>query len=283
MISAGQAMQLRAIRAMNCELGATTKASLSRWGATLTLGDLYGMSDGVLLRQPRFGQKALREVRAAIDAVLNPPARTYTQAEVDSILKAAFPLSADRAADQFLAEVRAELTRARALFPGDRIMGLAMVEEAGELVKAMLDEPAAAVRKEAVQTAVMAARIALDGDGSVREWRAAKGLDPLVQQVEAPRDEWEGICSTCDGLTGHARGHRPGCPEATGEPDALSHRIYTDADADRPDVICDANRSVVLGLCKVCGLGEAELDEHPICPGSPEAGRALRVEAVSHG
>lgn len=87
---------------------------------------------------------------------------------------------ADARADAFLSEVRAELIRARAKFPGDRIMTLALAEEFGEMCKAVLDEPAANVRKEAVQTAAMAARVVLDGDGSVNEWRAAKGLDPLV-------------------------------------------------------------------------------------------------------
>lgn len=81
--------------------------------------------------------------------------------------------------DAFLAEVRAELTRARTKFPGDRIVTIALAEEFGELCKAILDEPAENVRKEAVQTAVMAARVVLDGDGSVREWRAAKGLDQI--------------------------------------------------------------------------------------------------------
>lgn len=40
-----------------------------------------------------------------------------------------------------------------------------------------------------------------------------------------------------------------------------SHDIYTDADASRPDVICDSNGQVVLDLCKRCGAGEAELLE----------------------
>jgi hypothetical protein len=73
------------------------------------------------------------------------------------------------------------LLRARAKFPGDRIMTIALAEEFGELCKAVLDEPAANVRKEAIQTAVMCARVVLDGDGSVNEWRAQKGLDPLVK------------------------------------------------------------------------------------------------------
>jgi hypothetical protein len=88
---------------------------------------------------------------------------------------------ADGAVDAFLAEVRAELIRARAKFPGDRIMTIALAEEFGELCKAVLDESAANVRKEAVQTAVMCARVVLDGDGSVNDWRAERGLDPLVK------------------------------------------------------------------------------------------------------
>jgi hypothetical protein len=92
------------------------------------------------------------------------------------------PLTSDSDApvDAFLAEVRAELIRARAKFPGDRIMTIALAEEFGELCKAVLDECSANVRKEAVQTAVMCARVVLDGDGSVNDWRAERGLDPLV-------------------------------------------------------------------------------------------------------
>lgn len=82
--------------------------------------------------------------------------------------------------EDFLDQVRAELAHARSKFPGDRIMTLAMAEEFGELVKAVLDEHSSDVRKEAVQTAAMAARVALDGDASVNDWRAAKGLDPLT-------------------------------------------------------------------------------------------------------
>jgi hypothetical protein len=47
----------------------------------------------------------------------------------------------------------------------------------------------------------------------------------------------------------------------------LDHVLYSDEDEDRPDVICDQNGSVVLGLCKVCGLAEVELDWYPTCPG----------------
>lgn len=88
--------------------------------------------------------------------------------------------STDEQVEAFLDDVRRELMRARSKFPGDRIMTIALAEEFGELCKAVLDEPAVNVRKEAVQTAVMAARVIIDGDGSVNAWRESKGLDPLT-------------------------------------------------------------------------------------------------------
>lgn len=45
----------------------------------------------------------------------------------------------------------------------------------------------------------------------------------------------------------------------------FAHDLYTDADADPPRAILDRNGSVVLSLCKRCGLGEAELD-YPCVP-----------------
>jgi hypothetical protein len=51
----------------------------------------------------------------------------------------------------------------------------------------------------------------------------------------------------------------------------MEHELYTDADADRPGVICDWNGQVVLGLCRRCGRAEAQLDEPcdaaPVAPG----------------
>ena len=78
-------------------------------------------------------------------------------------------------------EIIAELGRARAKFPGDNVTTLAMAEESGELATAVFEESRAAVRKEAVQTAVMAMRVVLDGDATLRLWRAMRGLDPLVE------------------------------------------------------------------------------------------------------
>lgn len=78
--------------------------------------------------------------------------------------------------DQFLAEVRAEIARARAKFLHNDLTMIALTEEVGELAKALLDESASRVRSEAVQVAAMAARVAIDGDASAEAYRATTAL-----------------------------------------------------------------------------------------------------------
>jgi NTP pyrophosphatase (non-canonical NTP hydrolase) len=85
--------------------------------------------------------------------------------------------------DQLIRDIRNELLRARTKFPGDNVTMLALMEEVGELAKATFEEPRANVRKEAVQVAVMAIRVVLDGDATLTAWRATKGLDPLVDDA----------------------------------------------------------------------------------------------------
>lgn len=79
-----------------------------------------------------------------------------------------------------LAEISLELNRARTKFPGKNVTFAALVEEVGELATATFEEGRGNVRKEAVQVAVMAMRMVLDGDHTFDEWRASKGLDPLT-------------------------------------------------------------------------------------------------------
>lgn len=86
------------------------------------------------------------------------------------------------AEQKLIDEILAELQNARTKFPGSRVTGLAMVEEVGEVAKAIISESRDAVRKECVQTAVMAMRIVLDGDSSVDQYRAEEGLDRLTDK-----------------------------------------------------------------------------------------------------
>lgn len=75
--------------------------------------------------------------------------------------------------------ISAELIRARTKFPGKNVTFAALVEEVGELATATFEESAERVRKEAIQVAVMAMRMVLDGDHCFDAWRREKGLDHL--------------------------------------------------------------------------------------------------------
>lgn len=87
---------------------------------------------------------------------------------------------------QLADDILAELFRARAKFPGKNVTFAALIEEVGELATATFEESASRVRKEAVQVAVMAMRMVLDGDHCFDTWRAEKGLDHLDPAARAP-------------------------------------------------------------------------------------------------
>lgn len=89
-------------------------------------------------------------------------------------------------------EILDELVRARTKFPGKNVAFAALVEEVGELATATFEESRDRVRKEAVQVAVMAMRMVLDGDHTFDDWRATKGLDALTASptVEAGQKNW---------------------------------------------------------------------------------------------
>lgn len=82
-------------------------------------------------------------------------------------------------------EIANELARAREKFPGKNVTFAALVEEVGELATAIFEESADRVRKEAIQVAVMAMRVVLDGDHTYEPWRRERGLDPLTEEGEA--------------------------------------------------------------------------------------------------
>lgn len=72
---------------------------------------------------------------------------------------------------EFLTEVQHEVGRAREKFPDADMTNAALVEEVGELSKALMYEPWDRVVAEAVQVAAMACRIALEGDASAKPFR----------------------------------------------------------------------------------------------------------------
>lgn len=54
---------------------------------------------------------------------------------------------------------------------------------------------------------------------------------------------------------------------ADGEVVARPHELWKDGDLFVPEHLKDRNGQVALRECKVCGAGESELFEHPVCPG----------------
>lgn len=77
----------------------------------------------------------------------------------------------------FVAAVMAEHNKASTKFPSSDCSTIALMEEVGEVAKAMLDESPQRIYDECVQVAVMAARVALEGDPSAAGYRARSGAD----------------------------------------------------------------------------------------------------------
>lgn len=81
------------------------------------------------------------------------------------------------AADLFMMnEIAGELERARAKFQSSDLAMVALMEEVGELARALLDESPDRVRAEAVQVAAMAIRVATEGDPTIEPHRERRGL-----------------------------------------------------------------------------------------------------------
>lgn len=66
-----------------------------------------------------------------------------------------------------LSAVNAEVTRARLKFPGNRLLLAALMEEVGELARALLQRhDKDSIEKEAIQVACVALRIVEEGDAT---------------------------------------------------------------------------------------------------------------------
>lgn len=85
--------------------------------------------------------------------------------------------------DAFQGSMFSEFHRARQLFPDNNVNLIALMEEVGELAKAMMDEPSENVWKEAVQVAAVAMRCAIEGDRSVIDTRLHNQVDLFGDMV----------------------------------------------------------------------------------------------------
>ena len=83
---------------------------------------------------------------------------------------------------KFLKDVLEELLRAKEKYPAPNSNTSALAGEAGEACEAMGKEPFANVYAECVQTAVMAMRLAVEGDPYLDVYRAENGLDASVKE-----------------------------------------------------------------------------------------------------
>ncbi len=78
---------------------------------------------------------------------------------------------------RFYSVVIGEVKLAQEKFPDPCGNMTALVEEVGELAKALMEEPKENVYKEAIQVAAMACRIATEGDPTLDAIRLKRGAD----------------------------------------------------------------------------------------------------------
>jgi len=149
------------------------KAEMGHWSSVVGHGVLLIDADtgatlgqiAMLCQDDRLREKSVQEeICRKIFGAFAPPAMIRPDQTPERVL---------------LEKIAAELIRARAKFPGKNVTFAELVEEVGELATAPFEESAERVEKEAVQVAVMAMRMILDGDHCFDAWRAEKGLDHL--------------------------------------------------------------------------------------------------------
>jgi uncharacterized protein YodC (DUF2158 family) len=139
----------------------------------------------------------------------------------------------DKSVDQVFSEIADELRFAREKFPGKNVTFAACVEEVGELAKATFEEPAANVRKEAIQVAVMAIRMVVDGDHTFDAWRELKGLDRLGLACAELASNKCRVCG-CTDFNCSSCVERTGQPCSWIEPDLCSACAEQKPDAEGP-------------------------------------------------
>lgn len=145
---------------------------------------------------PDYGDDRFLEERARRELGRGPDAEQSTSKdsllEKTAKLDAGFRITpaeelAQRAQRMFFTDVASELHNARKKFPHTGAVAVALMEEVGELAKAMLSESQENIYSEAVQVAAMALRCALEGDPSLLEYRQHhQGVDALPARGKRP-------------------------------------------------------------------------------------------------
>lgn len=132
-----------------------------------------------------------------------------------------------------------------------------------ETVRVSIDQPrlnhsdtwecSVAHLREFEQRAIIAGRLALRiaSDGPTQRI----GVDPFNLNPGPDQCRFCKAKATCPALRDQVLATVAGDFEVL----APEHDLYTDVDKDRPEVVCDSNGQVALGLCKRCGKGECEL------------------------
>ena len=95
----------------------------------------------------------------------------------------------DRSNDgDFLTKVSVEVTKSRRKYPSPDALSLAVAEEAGEVARALTKESAERVYDECVDLAIVAMRLATEGDSFIDKYRSDRGLDNTARHIGADDD-----------------------------------------------------------------------------------------------
>lgn len=103
------------------------------------------------------------------------------------------PDSINAELNDFLEGVCVEFQRARSKFPDSTGSMCALTEEVFKLAKALMGESSKRVSQEAAQVAVMAARVAIEGDSSLDHIRAKNNQDMHPQPIGSNATPYSGV------------------------------------------------------------------------------------------
>lgn len=78
---------------------------------------------------------------------------------------------------------RAEVERGTNMYPNPDGLLAALMEEVGELARALMSQTKNRVREEAIQVAALALRIALEGDPTLNKIRERNGADRELPSI----------------------------------------------------------------------------------------------------